>query len=629
MRILDTKRAVRSRLSLRSAAMLLVLAAILLPQVRGQQKAGQAGAAAERNKDANGGAVAALNPVVKEIASPFREGNAYDQRLSPDGTRMVIAGPYDPKNRNFAAPELLILDLNTKSETSLIKNPQRDRVWRPIWSPLGGQVAYANWHFDLLRQGVFGIRTVSTSGGEPRTLHEAPEQFVALDWSADGKWILAHTWLNNTKSFWSIPVEGGGARQLVQPAAGEEIAGGQISPDGETIVYTRIRNGKGSIYLFQVATQRETPVAETSARVALWSKDGRHVLFIDNTGDGWHLYAQRIKDGAPSGEAVLVKRDVGSGQYSLYSVLNDGRLLYSTVEPALPKLYSVAINEQTGELLSKPVVVADRFAFDKYSDLVLSADGQWLAGRAQKEGTSDYELCVVRVDGTQPRHIATEMKSFRVSGWLDGKSFLVRGIREEMGEKAGHFRVDSTSGAIEMLLGPWGSDGFGRLSPDGRQLAMALQIDGAAALHTIGIAPGSQPKLLRKKAATPTWSPDGKSIAFHSTDSNGSRRLFVMSAEGGEARELALSAHNKPNNDFPAWSSNGKFIVYNHDRPDGNGAGIWLVSPDGGKPIYLDVGIKHVYSHVWSADGKSLLFTGTNEEDQQHLWSLENYLPAE
>jgi beta-lactamase regulating signal transducer with metallopeptidase domain len=117
MRILDTRRSVHSRLSLSGAAILTVLAAILLPQVRAQQRAGQANAADDGKKGTNG-------------VAPITAGSATAQQKSA-GTRE--AGALRPDNVvNLAAVEAVQKDLGVSpdvaSKLTLLRNEYRAAV---------------------------------------------------------------------------------------------------------------------------------------------------------------------------------------------------------------------------------------------------------------------------------------------------------------------------------------------------------------------------------------------------------------------------------------------------------------------------------------------------------------------
>ena len=62
---------------------------------------------------------------------------------------------------------------------------------------------------------------------------------------------------------------------------------------------------------------------------------------------------------------------------------------------------------------------------------------------------------------------------------------------------------------------------------------------------------GNQQKLTNHRAwdASPSWSPDGERIAFHS-ERDGNYEIYVMDADGGNLQNLT----NHPDGDFgPAW----------------------------------------------------------------------------
>jgi TolB protein len=79
----------------------------------------------------------------------------------------------------------------------------------------------------------------------------------------------------------------------------------------------------------------------------------------------------------------------------------------------------------------------------------------------------------------------------------------------------------------------------------------------------------------------PTWSPDGKQIAFMSWR-NSRTEIFVMNADGSNQRVLiSMSVGDAID---PRWSPDGSKIVFVH-VPDGVQAGgeqtIWVAHADG------------------------------------------------
>jgi dipeptidyl aminopeptidase/acylaminoacyl peptidase len=110
---------------------------------------------------------------------------------------------------------------------------------------------------------------------------------------------------------------------------------------------------------------------------------------------------------------------------------------------------------------------------------------------------------------------------------------------------------------------------------------------------------------MTRQVGRPTWSPDGKSIAFISNMS-GRNNLWLVPAEGGWPVQLTVSDQRQT---APAWSPDGKWIAYQSDYDGDEQWDIFLVSPKTGKVVNLTQTREIAeLNSTWSPDGRYLAY---------------------
>jgi dipeptidyl aminopeptidase/acylaminoacyl peptidase len=110
---------------------------------------------------------------------------------------------------------------------------------------------------------------------------------------------------------------------------------------------------------------------------------------------------------------------------------------------------------------------------------------------------------------------------------------------------------------------------------------------------------------MTRQVGRPTWSPDGKSIAFISNMS-GRNNLWLVPAEGGWPVQLTVSDQRQT---APAWSPDGKWIAYQSDYDGDEQWDIFLVSPKTGKVVNLTQTREIAeMDPTWSPDGRYLAY---------------------
>ena len=82
----------------------------------------------------------------------------------------------------------------------------------------------------------------------------------------------------------------------------------------------------------------------------------------------------------------------------------------------------------------------------------------------------------------------------------------------------------------------------------------------------------------------PSWSPDGKRIAFTSFRNGRKWDIYVMDADGDNQRRLT----NHPDGDWnPSWSPDGKRIAFVSNRTRDLNPDIYVMDADGSNPRNL------------------------------------------
>jgi dipeptidyl aminopeptidase/acylaminoacyl peptidase len=110
---------------------------------------------------------------------------------------------------------------------------------------------------------------------------------------------------------------------------------------------------------------------------------------------------------------------------------------------------------------------------------------------------------------------------------------------------------------------------------------------------------------MTRQVGRPTWSPDGKSIAFISNMS-GRNNLWLVPAEGGWPVQLTVSDQRQTS---PAWSPDGKWIAYQSDYDGDEQWDIFLVSPKTGKVVNVTQTREIAeLNPTWSPDGRYLAY---------------------
>ena len=155
-------------------------------------------------------------------------------------------------------------------------------------------------------------------------------------------------------------------------------------------------------------------------------------------------------------------------------------------------------------------------------------------------------------------------------------------------------------------------------SPDGRRIAFGSDRDGNREIYVMNADGSGVTRLTDNDAidSGPAWSPDGRRIAFSSTR-DGSFEVYVMNADGSGVTRLT---DNDAFDWHPAWSPDGRHIAFDSDR-DGNWE-IYVMNADGSGVTRLTYNGAADGSPAWSPDGQRIAF-GTGRHGKYEIYVMD------
>ncbi|HZS46339.1 MAG TPA: DPP IV N-terminal domain-containing protein [Blastocatellia bacterium] len=156
-------------------------------------------------------------------------------------------------------------------------------------------------------------------------------------------------------------------------------------------------------------------------------------------------------------------------------------------------------------------------------------------------------------------------------------------------------------------------------SPNG-QLAFSSSKDGDSMEIYVSAGDGSGARRLTHTRnavnISPRWNPKtGQEIAFIS-DRGGTPQIYVMDASGGNERRLLSGGGHM---DSPSWSPDGRFIAFTWDG-GGGGYNIYLADVATGQVLQLTSQGRNE-SPTWSPDGRHIAFQ-SNRSGKWEIWAM-------
>ncbi len=528
---------------------------------------------------------------------------------SPDGS-FIAYSHTGPGNA-----EIYVMSTGGGNPIRLTNHPADSIL--PRWSPDGRYLAFVS---D--RGAGANVYLVPPLGGPERKLAEtglpALERLFHLfrvlgagPWSPDGQELLySRLQPNGQTAVWKIRLATEQASQVTFPPAGGADGWASWSPDGAFIVFLR---DPGGLWLQPAGGGQARPllVDEFLNWEPAWTPDSRRVVFVSNRAGGRNIWEIEVAS------ARLRQLTAGPTDNRNPVVARDGRLAYNQFAHQSDLIWLAADGGAERRLTAH--------SRDNFSPR-FSPDGKQVAYHSNRTGND--EIWVLDLPSGAERQLTNHPALDREADWSpDGAEILFLSNRES----AFHVWAVSAEGGVPRRVTrqtiPMPGAGFfsrhvaPRYSRDGKSIAYltttekglalwtadrdggnarerlpdVLQFDwyhgsrvivytrlagGAREMCALDLETGQQVVLHTGPAAELVAAPDGRALAFCSSASHFNQNLYVLPLvpalagglprPAGPPRQLTEGRQGSWHVHGPAWSPDGKALVYVRDTDQGD-----------------------------------------------------------
>jgi Tol biopolymer transport system component/DNA-binding winged helix-turn-helix (wHTH) protein len=390
-----------------------------------------------------------------------------------------------------------------------------------------------------------------------------------------------------------------------------------VSPDGRQVAFRYMGASHPGIYIALVGGEKPLQLTENEDDMdPAWSPDGRQIAFARvDPNHRKNLYVVPALGG--------LQRHIGTMRSAFFHDCNtmswspDGKFL--VFSEALENWGRVRLSLLSlSDLTSHPLTSPQNQEFDCYP--AFSPDGSSIAFASGPIGAVSGDLFVVKVDGGQPSRL-TSNNSGGPPAWTEDGTEIIYSSSSKGAPSL--WRIPASGGTPQRVAAAGADAYYPSISHTGNQLAyQALnqwdtiwRLDLKDERH----AKGPPVRLLSGRGGTwrPSYSPDGKKIAFES-DRMGYSDIWMCDSDGFNCVQLT-SLHGLTGT--ARWSPDGRYISFETIAQDYYHVGL-IELPDGTPHMLATFPGENTGAPSWSRDGAWLYFYSSHEPTSFQLWKM-------
>lgn len=269
----------------------------------------------------------------------------------------------------------------------------------PAPSGPSGRIAFVSFRDGAQEIYLLGL----DAGGEEVNLTNDPAVDIDPDWSPDGRQIVFASDRAGGLYLFVMNSDGSEVRQLTEGLGGDLSP--RWSPDGSRIAFSR----SGSLYVIDADGGNERMLLTSGpgedaapctagAFVGGWSPDSSRITFyaLDVSRQEGQICVMGLDDEKPT---VLVAEPAGIHAEPAWS--SDGRFIaYRSIRDGNHDVYQVDV--ETG--------IEERITTGPGLDIEpdWSPDGRWITLASLPEGAPNFDIYIMRADGSDQRQLTTD-----------------------------------------------------------------------------------------------------------------------------------------------------------------------------------------------------------------------------
>ena len=472
------------------------------------------------------------------------------------------------------------------------------------------------------QQGKESLWLRQVAGNDLQIASPAQVNYWGLTFSHDGEYLYAVSSgaeKTGLRYVYKIPVLGGNSKKLIADVASRVT----LSPDGKELAFLRYGESGSKLVVTGEDGSNERTLAETGSPRFLawgpaWSSSGRSIaaaVFDFNSAAGLAYPAEfAVRDGSEN--PLTNQRWEWLGDLAW---LPDSRGLIVNITMR-PGRANGQPSRQIGYLsYGKGEVQAITSDTNSYWGVSLTADSRYIATVQEK---SSFDVWVAPLADVESARPVTSGGSSWNTTW-DSNGDLV--FERAKGKETNIWVMKPDGSNARQLTANAGPvNTASRVSPDGHCIIFISERSGSAHLWRMDIE-GNNPKQLTNGSGDYPWlgsdfTPDGKWVVFTRIGPEGG--IWRVPVDGGEAVRL-----NTPNDaDHPAVSPDGKMLAYNSTDAGKTVVEVrWL--NDGTPPKRFDIPAGTIR---WTPDSRSIFYVN-NDGGVSNLWrqSISGGLPEQ